>query len=99
MASSSPIVGAKAPSRPAATFSTTAARMIFLGPKRLARKPVGSATMMPTKVNIDIDHDAVAASTPNSAMKSVMMVGILYWAMVTAVATRNSTAPTPKALL
>lgn len=79
------------PSKDALQAMTTPTIIMFLDPNLLARNPVGSATTIPTNVKMDINHDANVASIPNCSMMGLIIVGILYWIIVTAFATRNST--------
>lgn len=69
---------AKAPiSEPIAT-TTAAASSIVFGPNFLASAPVGRAKMMPTKVKIDMSHEADPASMLILVMMSPMTTGTLY---------------------
>ena len=63
----------------------------IFGPNFFAKAPVGIARMMPTKVKIDINHDALESVMPNCCVICVMITGTLYCDAATAVPNKSST--------
>ena len=88
------LVCAASPMSEPAAAMPSATTIILFAPNRWASIPEGSATKMLASVNTDMSHEAVSASMENIAMRSVRMVGTLYWIIATATPATSSTAPT-----
>ena len=80
---------AKAPTREPMATTTAAARSMVLGPNFLASAPVGKAKMMPTKVKMDMSHEAEPGSMFMLVIMSPMTTGTLNWTVAIAVPNSN----------